>query len=261
MSGQATPARSGDLARRIAHRREELGLSREELARRAAMDVGYLDYLEHNPAAAPSSGRWFRLARALETTPASLAGGDVGRPPGPGRAGPQPMLGTLTRAQCEDYLAAGGIGRVVFSTDRRPVALPVNFRFVDRQVVFRTRPTASPAITAGAIVSFEVDRIDEAMSEGWSVLVSGRARRVEDRAKLDELALIGLEPWAGGTRETVIRIEIDEISGRAIRQHPGVDLHERCSPRPPLAPRPPPSTVGWTTTRPPVPSHPWEEKP
>jgi hypothetical protein len=67
-------------------------------------------------------------------------------------------------------------------------------------------------------VSFEVDRIDEAMSEGWSVLVSGRAQRVEDRTELGKLALVGIEPWAGGQREAVIRIEIDEISGRAIRQ-------------------------------------------
>lgn len=218
MSRQATAARSGDLARRITHRREELGLTREEVAQRARMDVGYLDYLEHNPAASLGSGTWLRLARVLETTPASLAGGDVGRPPGPGRAGPHPVLESLTREQCEDHLVAGGVGRVVFSADRGPVALPVNFRLVDGRVVFRTQPTASPAITAGATVGFEVDRIDEAMSEGWSVLVSGRAQRVEDRTELDELALIGLESWAGGTRETVIRIEIDEVSGRAIRQ-------------------------------------------
>jgi hypothetical protein len=217
MSGQPT-GHSGDLARRIAHRRDELGLTREEVARRAGMDMGYLDYFEHNPAAALSIGTWLRLAKALETTPASLAGGDVGRPPGPGRAGPHPVLETLTQEQCKDHLVAGGVGRVVFSAERGPVALPVNFRFVDGRVVFRTQPTASPAITAGAVVSFEVDRIDEAMSEGWSVLVSGRAQRVEDRTELGKLALVGIEPWAGGQREAVIRIEIDEISGRAIRQ-------------------------------------------
>lgn len=218
MSGQATAARSGDLARRITHRREELGLTREEVARRAGMDAGYLDYFEHSPAAALGRGTWLRLARVLETTPASLAGGDVGRPPGPGRAGPHPVLETLTPKQCEDHLVAGGVGRVVFSADRGPVAVPVNFRYVDGRVVFRTQPTASLAIANGAIVSFEVDRIDEAMSEGWSVLVSGRAQRVEDRTELEKLALAGIEPWPGGQREAVIRIEIDEVSGRAIRQ-------------------------------------------
>lgn len=69
-------------------------------------------------------------------------------------------------------------------------------------------------------MSFEVDRIDEAMSEGWSVLVSGRAQRVEDRTEIEKLASVGIEPWAGGKREAVIRIEINEISGRAIRQQP-----------------------------------------
>lgn len=220
MSGQATAARSGDLARRITHRREELGLTREEVARRAGMNAGYLDYFEHNPAAALGSGTWLRLAKVLETTPASLAGGDVGWPPGRGRAGPHPVLETLTREQCVAHRVAGGVGRVVFLADRGPVALPVNFRYVDGRVVSRTQPTASPAITAGAIVSFEVDRIDEATSEGWSVLVSGRAQRVEDRTELEKLASTGIEPWAGGQREAVIRIEIGEVSGRAIRQQP-----------------------------------------
>lgn len=145
MNGQATAARTGDLASRVAHRRQELGLTREEVALRAGIDVGYLDYFEHSPATALSSDALYRLARALETTRTSLGGGDIGRPPGPGRAGPHPVLETLTHEQCEDHLLAGGVGRVVFSADRGPVALPVNFRFVDGQVVFRTQPTASSA--------------------------------------------------------------------------------------------------------------------
>lgn len=168
MNRRAT-GHSGDLATRIAHRRAELGLTPEEVARRAGMDVGYLDYFEHNPSAVLSSGAWLRLARALETTPASLAGGDLGRRTGPGRAGPHPVLETLTRKQCEDRLVAGGVGSVIFSAQREPVALPVNFRFVDGRVVFRTQPTASPAVTAGAVLSFEVDHVEEAMSRGGAL--------------------------------------------------------------------------------------------
>jgi hypothetical protein len=67
-------------------------------------------------------------------------------------------------------------------------------------------------------VSFEVDQIDEAMSEGWSVLVTGRARLVDDPAELEQLADIGIEPWPGGHREAVIRIETAEMSGRSIHQ-------------------------------------------
>lgn len=207
--------RSGDLARRVLHRSEELSLTREEVARRAGMDPGYLDYLEHSPAAALSSGALLRLAAALETTPASLAGGDRGRPPGAGRAGSHPALETLTTAQCEAHLLAGGIGRVVFSADRGPVALPVNFAFAEHGIVFRTEASTSLALRDGSPVGFEVDHIDEAMSEGWSVLVSGHVERVEDPA---QLAAIRVEPWVGGTRETVIRIVIDDISGRFLNQ-------------------------------------------
>ena len=211
-------AHVGDLARRAAHRREELGLTRDEVARRAGMDSGYLDYLEHSPTATLTPGGLLRLAAALETSPNFLAGGTVDRPPGPGRAGPRPRLEVLTREHCEAHLDKGGVGRVVFLAERGPIALPVNFRFVAGDIVFRTDATGSIAAAAGSTVSFEVDHVDEAMSEGWSVVVTGRARRVDDPSELEQLAQLGIEPWAGGGRETIIRIEPGEISGRNIRQ-------------------------------------------
>jgi hypothetical protein len=56
------------------------------------------------------------------------------------------------------------------------------------------------------------------MSEGWSVLVTGRARLVDDPSELEQLARLGIEPWPGGRRDAVIRIETAEMSGRVIRQ-------------------------------------------
>ena len=211
-------ARPGDLGRRVAHRRRELGLSREEVARRAGMAAGYLDYLEHSPGVAIPRGSLIRLADALETTVKALRGGTVDRPPGPGRAGPHPRLDVLTREECEAHLAGGGVGRLVFLTAGVPVALPVNFRYFDGDIVFRTRADGALAAAAGTIVSFEVDRIDEAMSEGWSVLVSGHAHLVDDPDELEQIAALGIEPWPGGHRETVIRIETAELSGRSIHQ-------------------------------------------
>ena len=65
-------------------------------------------------------------------------------------------------------------------------------------------------------VSFEVDRLDEAMSEGWSVLVTGRVRRVSPD-ELGQLETLGLEPWAGGERTAYLRLEPHEVTGRRIR--------------------------------------------
>jgi nitroimidazol reductase NimA-like FMN-containing flavoprotein (pyridoxamine 5'-phosphate oxidase superfamily) len=209
---------SSDLARRIAHRRRELGLSREELARRAEMDPGYLDYLEHSPVSSMLPGVLLRLAAALETTAVHLRGGDVDRPPGPGRARAHPHLDVLSSEECEAHLAGGGIGRFVFLAPQGPVALPVNFRFLDGDVIFHTRAEGVLDAAAGSIVSFEVDHIDEAMSEGWSVLITGRAQLVGDPAQLEQLAEVGIEPWPGGHREAVIRVGAETISGRAIHQ-------------------------------------------
>jgi transcriptional regulator with XRE-family HTH domain len=213
-AGQGT-----DFARRLIHRRQELGLTANELARRSGIAAGYLEYLEHSSAAAaPQAGLMLRLAAALETTPAHLAGGDVGRPPGIGRAGPHPRLDVLDRNQCATRLSLGGVGRFVFMSARGPVAVPVNFGFVDGDIVFRTRIEGGLVTAVGSTVGFEVDRIDEAMSEGWSVLVTGRARLVDERSELEQLAALGIEPWPGGKREALIRIESNEISGREIRQ-------------------------------------------
>jgi len=65
-------------------------------------------------------------------------------------------------------------------------------------------------------VSFEVDRVDVALSEGWSVLVTGQARRVRDPVEADALTGLGLQPWAGGDRHALVRIEPDEVTGRVI---------------------------------------------
>jgi len=211
-------ARSGDLARRVAERRREIGSTREDVALRAGMQSGYLDYLEHSPNAALAPEALLRLAAALETTADFLTGGHVDRPPGPGRAGPHPHLDVLSREECELHLAGGGVGRFVFLAPAGPVALPVNFRYLDGDVLFRTRPRGALAAAAGTTVSLEVDQIDEPMSEGWSVLVTGRATLIVDPTELEQFADLGIEPWPGGRREALIRIESEAISGRRIRQ-------------------------------------------
>jgi hypothetical protein len=204
------------LARRIGYRRTELGLSVEELAKRAGTDPGYLRYFETSPQATLSAGTLQLMALALDTTPLVLLGGEVDRPPGHGRAGRHPVLDTLTREQCEAHLAVGGVGRIVYSSGRGPVALPVNFEFTEGEVVFSTDESKAAALEAINTVGFEVDRIDEAMSEGWSVVVTGQARRIEDPEERKRLASPDLEAWAGGDRHSLIGIRPDELTGRVI---------------------------------------------
>lgn len=208
----------GDLARRVTHRRSELGLSIETLASRAGMDPGYLRYFERSPNASLSAGTLQLVALALDTTPLALLGGEVDRPSGHGRAGRHPVLETLTTDQCNAHLASGGVGRVVFASPRGPVALPVNFEFTEGEVIFSTDESKAATIEK-ELVGFEVDRVDEAMSEGWSVVVSGHARRVEDPEELQRLGSLDLQAWAGGDRHSLIGIKPEELTGRVIVHH------------------------------------------
>jgi hypothetical protein len=200
----------------VTHRRTELGLSTKELARRAGVDAWFLAYFEQSSDSTLTGEALLRLATALDTTPLTLEGGQVDRPPGSGRASLHPMLETLSSEQCESHLEAGGIGRIVFSTPSGPVALPVNFVFFEGAVIFRTDDAMARNI-AGA-VAFEVDHIDEAMSEGWSVLVRGQARAIDVPEERQAVAELDLEPWAGGARLNLIGITPFELTGRVIVQ-------------------------------------------
>lgn len=211
------PGGGGDIGRRVALRREQLGLSREDVAVRAGTSPGYLRYLEECPAE-PGTGVLLRLAAALDTTAAELRGGGVGLPPGAGRAGYRPDLLELTPRECYALLSTHGVGRISVSTSQEPSILPVNYSVVDDAVVFRTAPDASPAAAAGAEVAFEVDHIDEALSEGWSVLVVGRAQRVTDPESIRRLGDHAYSrPWPGGSRDLCLRIDPTRITGRRIR--------------------------------------------
>jgi len=217
------PPLAGDLARRVAHRRSELVLSVEALAAQAGIDPGYLQYFETNPQATLSAGTLQLIALALHTTPIALLGGEVDRPPGHGRAGRHPQLDALTTEQCEIHLAVGGVGRIVYNSGRGPVALPVNFEFTEGEVVFSTDEAKAAAIEARNVVGFEVDRVDEAMSEGWSVIVTGQARRITDPQEHQRLASLDLEAWAGGDRHALVAIRPEEITGRVIIHEPVAD--------------------------------------
>jgi hypothetical protein len=74
------------------------------------------------------------------------------------------------------------------------------------------------------VVAFEVDHIDEAMSSGWSVLLRGHARLIEDPEERRVAAHLDVEPWAGGARLNVVSIEPFEITGRVIVQRPAQGL-------------------------------------
>lgn len=214
------PLGPSDVGRRVRERREELGLPIEAAAARALMDPGYLEYLETAPDPAPSRATILRLAVALESSVEAIVGGDQGRPPGRGRRTPPAELVTLDPATCMELIASGGIGRcVLLEEGRGPVAIPVNFAVLDHQVVFRTAEAAILATAADQPrLAFEVDKIDDALAEGWSVLISGCAHLVENDEELAAVRGLGIRPWAEGVRDCYFRLRPEKVTGRRVRR-------------------------------------------
>jgi len=217
MMGSDSQNGRGDLGRRIAEQRTRAGLSRAEAAEQAGMAPDYLEYLETSPAPNPGRGAVTRLAAVLGTTAAALGGAGMLLPPGERGAARRPVLEVLSTAECRTYLAPGGVGRFLFTAARGPVAMPVNYRMLGDDIIFRTTVPTSAAAAGPRRVSFEVDHLDGALSEGWSVLVSGEASPVTAQAELDKVTALAIDPWAGGDRDVYIRIVASEITGRRIR--------------------------------------------
>ncbi len=152
----------------------------------------------------------------------------AGRPADPGqgsrRAPGSPVLEPLDEAECLRLISPGGLGRLVYSGRFDLTVLPVNYRMYEGSIVFRTAehsPTDEDLRTgiAGAEyrVAFEVDDVDLAAREGWSVLIQGSAHHVESEEERASVAAAGVEPWAGGVRQLFIRITPSRITGRRIR--------------------------------------------
>ena len=100
--------------------------------------------------------------------------------------------------------------------------LPVNYRLHHGSIVFRTAPggpmdqdlrTGMEGVEIK--VGFEVDRIDYAQREGWSVLIQGPAHHISP-GELSEVTESDVTPWAGGERRLYIRIVPHQITGRRI---------------------------------------------
>jgi nitroimidazol reductase NimA-like FMN-containing flavoprotein (pyridoxamine 5'-phosphate oxidase superfamily) len=211
-----SPPDPGDLSKRIAHRRADLGLSAAQVAARAGLSLRYVEYLERYPAR-PTAVALRQLAAALRTTPAALLGAEARVPVGRSRLAGQPVVTKLPSSECRRLIAPGGIGRIAFGTAWGPVVLPVNFAVVAGTIVVRTAEGTAIEAHADEPVALEVDHIDEALRQGWSVLVRGQSHRVRHPAELSRLQEDAVVwPWPGGDREVYVRILPDRITGRRI---------------------------------------------
>ena len=128
-------------------------------------------------------------------------------------------MGVLDEATCLEKLESTPIGRIGFSVDGELLVLPINFRWYENSVVFRTLEGQKLAAAAEEQhVCFEVDAWDADRRTGWSVVVQGVAREVTNWAEEARLDDLGLIPWARAEWRTIwVRIEPTTIAGRVLR--------------------------------------------
>jgi len=123
-------------------------------------------------------------------------------------------LEVLDRDACIRLLHTVSLGRIGLSIGALPTILPINFRVDGDRILFRTGVgTKLDAATRGAVVAFEADDMDPMYHSGWSVVVTGVAREVEDA---DDEAVTLTPRWAPVTSERLVEVSIDEVSGRRL---------------------------------------------
>lgn len=132
-------------------------------------------------------------------------------PAGPG------VVHRLSRDECLRLLESRAVGRYAYVASARALdVVPVNYvSRSDGSIVFRSGP--GPKLSAADrrdVVAFQVDDIDEDRHTGWSVLVTGRARRLRygEVTALERMP----HPWAAGPRNNLVVIEPTHIEGRRL---------------------------------------------
>lgn len=130
--------------------------------------------------------------------------------------GGQPRLRDLAADACMRLVGERGVGRFVFRARRGPVALPVNYSVVGGNLWFRTGAGSELAADVpDAPVSFEVDRWDESLRSGWSVLITGRVQRVPEADGPQDWSE-GPAPWPAGDHSVLLRLIPLQVTGRLL---------------------------------------------
>ncbi|MFI2368042.1 pyridoxamine 5'-phosphate oxidase family protein [Streptomyces sp. NPDC018833] len=130
---------------------------------------------------------------------------------------PRALASELTRFEALSLLKSVPMGRVVFTHDALPAIRPVNHLLIDDRIVIQTHTGAALLGPAqdGAVVAYEADALDPVTRTGWSVVVTGVARLVQDPAQQEGYAT-ALVPWVAGPKDQMVSISIDMVTGYRI---------------------------------------------
>ncbi|ADD43134.1 pyridoxamine 5'-phosphate oxidase family protein [Stackebrandtia nassauensis] len=122
---------------------------------------------------------------------------------------------TLTRDECVHLLRTAVFGHIGITVRALPMIVPARF-VVDAGRIVIPVSSSSEVLHASqsSIVAFEANDVNTHTGEGWSVLVVGRARVVEEGPEFDRLARLANLMWVTAPETRYIVIALDMVSGR-----------------------------------------------
>jgi len=125
----------------------------------------------------------------------------------------------LSEKECLDLLRETSVGRIAFVVDDFPVALPVNYRVLERGdrvwILLRTEP-GNIIDEAPLRVAFQIDGVDYYRRGGWSVLVRGTLRHLDAREIVEARAAADPEPWVEHDRDAWLVVAPVAVTGRRL---------------------------------------------
>ncbi|MET9315812.1 pyridoxamine 5'-phosphate oxidase family protein [Kribbella sp. NPDC003505] len=118
----------------------------------------------------------------------------------------------VDRQEAVALLASVRVGRVVFTRNALPAIRPVNHAVIDGRIVMRTRLSACVSSAAGEVVAYEADDLDTIRRLGWSVVVTGTARTIDDPDRIARYTPL-VQPWADLPLDVLIGIDLQLVTG------------------------------------------------
>jgi nitroimidazol reductase NimA-like FMN-containing flavoprotein (pyridoxamine 5'-phosphate oxidase superfamily) len=121
----------------------------------------------------------------------------------------------LTPEECWQQLHSAGLGRLATAAKGMVDIFPVNYLVHRETILFRSGPgTKLVSLTAAPAIAFEADGFDGRWH--WSVVVHGRATRLDDDAEIEESGVGDLVSWSSEAKLNYVRIIPTDITGRRI---------------------------------------------
>lgn len=132
-------------------------------------------------------------------------------------AGVDGAAGELTEELCWSALESAAMGRLAVVSEGDLDIYPINFVVDGTKIYFRTAPGSKlDALTENDRVVLEIDAVDDVAA--YSVIVKGRAERLEAPSEIERAEALPLQPWIPTRKLRWVRIHPGGVTGRAFHR-------------------------------------------